>query len=86
LISHEVIINLIASTRTKSGLRVQCELDINKYPKGLKVTDPGLRVQCELDINKYPKGLKVTDQEMKKLQIAPHEFYGEWNYTLSPRT
>ena len=64
LISHEVIINLIASTRTKSGLRVQCELDINKYPKGLK----------------------VTDQEMKKLQIAPHEFHGEWNYTLSPRT
>jgi len=39
LISHEVIINLIASTGTKSGLRVYFELDVNKYPKGLKFTD-----------------------------------------------
>ena len=43
LISHEVIINLIASTRTKSGLRVQCELDVNKYPKGQKVSDQEMK-------------------------------------------
>ena len=43
LISHEVIINLIASTRTKSGLKVQCELDVNKYPKGQKVTDQEMK-------------------------------------------
>ena len=39
LVSHEVIIKLISSTKTKSGLRVQCELDKNKYEKGIKVTD-----------------------------------------------
>ncbi len=39
LISHEVIVNLIASTTTAKGLRVNCELDRNKYPKGIKVTD-----------------------------------------------
>jgi len=43
LISHEVIVNLIASTRTKSGLKVQCELDVNKYPKGQKVTDQEMK-------------------------------------------
>jgi hypothetical protein len=43
LISHEVIINLIASTRTKSGLKVQCELDVNKYPKGQKVSDEEMK-------------------------------------------
>lgn len=43
LISHEVIINLIASTRTKSGLKVQCELDVNKYPKGQKVSDQEMK-------------------------------------------
>jgi len=43
LISHEVIINLIASTCTKSGLKVQCELDVNKYPKGQKVTDQEMK-------------------------------------------
>lgn len=37
LISHEVIVNLIAATTTREGLRVQCQLDTNSYPKGLKV-------------------------------------------------
>lgn len=39
LVSHEIIINLIASTSTKTGLQVKCQLDTNKYPKGLKVSD-----------------------------------------------
>jgi hypothetical protein len=37
LISHEVIVNLIASTTTAKGLRVTCAMDYNKYPKGVKV-------------------------------------------------
>src|SRR3989339_218813 len=39
LISYEVIVNLIASTKTRKGLTVHCELDTNKYPKGIKITD-----------------------------------------------
>lgn len=39
LVSHEVIVNLIASTTTRKGLKVQAELDSNLYPKGIKVTD-----------------------------------------------
>jgi hypothetical protein len=39
LITHEVIVNLIAATRTKNGLRVQCRIDTNSYPKGIKVPD-----------------------------------------------
>lgn len=39
LVSHEVIINLIAATTTKKGLRIECEIDTNSYPKGVKVTD-----------------------------------------------
>lgn len=38
LVSHEVIVNLIAATRTQGGLRVQCELDDNVYPTGRKVS------------------------------------------------
>lgn len=37
LVSHEVIVNLIAATTTKAGLRVQSQLDTAKYPKGIKV-------------------------------------------------
>lgn len=39
LISHEVIVNLIAATTNKAGLRVVCRLDKNVYPKGIKVSD-----------------------------------------------
>ena len=42
LTSHEVIVNLIADTRTGTGLRVQAELDSNPYPTGIKVTDEEL--------------------------------------------
>ena len=34
LISHEVIVKLIATTKTRSGLTVRAELDTAQYPKG----------------------------------------------------
>jgi Rhodopirellula transposase DDE domain len=39
LISHEVIINLIAATTSKTGLAVKSDLDSNIYPAGIKVSD-----------------------------------------------
>jgi hypothetical protein len=39
LISHEVIVNLIASTTTETGLQIHSELDPRSYPAGIKVTD-----------------------------------------------
>jgi Rhodopirellula transposase DDE domain len=39
LVSHEVILELIAATRTRSGLRVQAELDQRSYPLGVRVSD-----------------------------------------------
>jgi hypothetical protein len=38
LVSHEAIVNLIAATTTKTGLKVTCELDQNIYPSGIKVS------------------------------------------------
>lgn len=42
LISHEVIVNLIANTTTETGLEVSCDLNLNKYQKGIKVSDEEL--------------------------------------------
>jgi len=39
LVSHQVIVQLIAATTTKTGLKVRCELDQNAYPAGVKVSD-----------------------------------------------
>jgi transposase len=42
LTSHEVVVNLIAATTTRSGLTVRAERDPGTYPKGIKVTDAEL--------------------------------------------
>jgi hypothetical protein len=39
LISRQTVVELIASTTTKTGLIVRCELDTRTYPKGIKVSD-----------------------------------------------
>jgi len=42
LISHEVIINLIGATSTRTGLKVYARLDERPYPKKIVVTDQQL--------------------------------------------
>jgi len=42
LVSHEVVVNLIGATTTKTGLRVRSELDSNQYPAGRSVSDDEL--------------------------------------------
>ena len=38
LVSLTVIVSLIASTTTTTGLRVRSEIDQNEYPKGVTIT------------------------------------------------
>ena len=40
--SLEVIVNLIASTTTKTGLQIECGIDFNDYKTGIKVSDDEL--------------------------------------------
>jgi hypothetical protein len=47
LVSHQAIVNLIASTTTKAGLTVRAVLDTTVYETGKKVSD---RQMAELDI------------------------------------
>jgi transposase len=47
-------------------------------------TDAGLKVRAELDANKYPKGVKINDAQLAAVNLTPHAFHGEWNYTIAP--
>jgi hypothetical protein len=42
LISHEVVVNLIAATTTRTGLKVRSALDQNEYPAGTTVSDAAM--------------------------------------------
>jgi hypothetical protein len=62
LVSYQVIISLIAATKT----------------------DTGLVVHASLDDHPYEKGIKVSDEQMRTINLSPHAFHGDWNYTISP--
>ena len=66
LTSHEVVVDLIGATTTRTGLTVHAEADTNSYPRGVKVTD--------------------AQMAAIQPQLKPHNFHGEWNYTIRPRT
>ena len=47
-------------------------------------TRTGLNVKSEIDNATYPKGIKVSDSDMAAINMTPHQFHGEWNYTIRP--
>jgi len=48
-------------------------------------TAGGLRVRAELDKRRYPAGQEVTEELMSSIELQPHRFHGDWNYTIHPR-
>ena len=49
-------------------------------------TKTGLTIQADYDPNWYPKGVKISDKQLAALPLDPHDFHGEWNYTLSAKS
>ena len=47
LISHDVIVQTIAATTTRTGLRVHAELDTSTYPTGLTIPDSTMKALPE---------------------------------------
>ena len=42
-------------------------------------------VKSEIDAATYPSGIKVSDSDMAAINLSPHAFHGEWNYTIAPK-
>ena len=49
-------------------------------------TAKGLTVRCRLDRRRYPTGRRVTDEEFATVNVFPHDFHGDWNYNIKPRS
>jgi hypothetical protein len=47
-------------------------------------TEAGLRIRSEIDHRRYAKGLVISDEEIAKINLKPHKFHGDWNYTIRP--
>jgi hypothetical protein len=46
-------------------------------------TDTGLSIQAAYDPNWYPKGVKITDRQLAAVPLQPHDWHGDWNYTIA---
>jgi len=45
-------------------------------------TSKGLLIKSAVDTKVYEKGIEVTDSELESVKWKPHDFHGEWNYTV----
>jgi hypothetical protein len=46
-------------------------------------TKTGLTVMAADDPNWYPTGVKVTNAELAAVPLMPHDWHGDWNYTIT---
>jgi hypothetical protein len=53
LTSHEVVVQTIAATTTRTGLRVKAVLDEGSYPTGLRITDRQMRELLRRHITRH---------------------------------
>ena len=53
---------------------------------GAVSTKSGLKVKARKEKKEYKKGIKVTDEELRQVELNKHQFHGEWNYTIKPKT
>jgi hypothetical protein len=63
LFQSTAVINLIANTKTETGLTV-------RYVEDKKL---------------YKKGIKINDNELKKFDLKPATFLGNWNYSIKSK-
>jgi hypothetical protein len=49
-------------------------------------TTTGLTIQANYDPGWYPTGVKVSNNQLRAIPLKPHEFHGEWNYTITAQS
>jgi transposase len=66
--------------RPLTSLRVIIELI------SVTTTATGLTIQAGYDPNWYPTKVKITNKQLAAVPLDPHEFHGEWNYTITAQS
>ena len=49
-------------------------------------TTTGLTIQADYDPNWYPTGSRSPTSELAAVPLDPHDFHGEWNYTINAQS
>jgi hypothetical protein len=79
-IEHRLFSFITMNWRGKPLISVEAIIELI----GNTTTRTGLQVRTALDPNTYEAGIVVSDEELAKVQLQPHAFHGDWNYTIGP--
>ena len=53
---------------------------------GATTNSKGLKVRTHRDTDTYPLGIQISNAELAAVPVTPHDFHGDWNYTVDPAT
>ena len=59
LTDYQTVVDLISNTKTREGLSVKCQLDMNKYELGVRISDEQMR-EITLKGDKFHKDWNYT--------------------------
>jgi hypothetical protein len=77
LLDYMTIVNLIANTKTTSGLKVAARLDTNNYERGIKLTKQeiesvNIKDMSFMETGTIPSSLAKKFSKYRKLQVENH--------------
>ena len=79
-IEHRLFAFITQNWRGKPLATLQAIVELIGHTK----TSTGLTVRAAIDDATYPSGIKVSDDKLSRVKLRPHEFHGEWNYSIRP--
>jgi hypothetical protein len=79
-IEHRLFAFITQNWRGKPLVTLQAIVELIGHTK----TSTGLTVRAAIDDATYPSGIKVSDDKLSRVKLRPHEFHGEWNYSIRP--
>lgn len=80
-IEHRMFSFITQNWRARPLVSYQTIVDLISNTK----TRTGLKIKAKLTQRTYPTGFEVSDAELAKLNLTPHVFHGDWNYSMHPQ-
>ncbi len=78
-IEHRLFSFISMNGRGRSLTDIRTIVDLIAATK----TTTGLTVQAAYDPNWYPTGEKISNADFSAIPLKPHDWHGEWNYTIA---
>ena len=84
--THEVVVETIAATTSRTGLRIQAMLDTNTYQKGIKITDQQMKTFEAAHLQRHDSTASGTTRSTPRRVTTRHARPNITNLYVSPNT